>query len=199
MRKYLPNLFIFLDRYNNQIFENNNTDIGIIYRNYNDPKRIIELVKIAKACKKNRYRLFVANDIKLALKVRADGIYIPSFNKTKKFINLEMRNLIILGSAHNQKEIHEKISQKCRAIFLSPVFYVEKSQSYLDIYKFNYLTYASKVNFLALGGITRNNIRKLRLLHINGFGGIRIFKKKPAFKRPVFLKNNFFFNKFLER
>ena len=192
MRKYLPNLFIFVDRYNNQIFENNNTDIGIIYRNYNDPKRIIELVKIAKACKKNRYRLFVANDIKLALKVRADGIYIPSFNKTKKFINLEMRNLIILGSAHNQKEIHEKISQKCRAIFLSPVFYVEKSQSYLDIYKFNYLTYASKVNFLALGGITRNNIRKLRLLHINGFGGIRIFKKKPAFKRPVFIKNNFF-------
>ena len=110
MRKYLPNLFIFVDRYNNQIFENNNTDIGIIYRNYNDPKRIIELVKIAKACKKNRYRLFVANDIKLALKVRADGIYIPSFNKTKKFINLEMRNLIILGSAHNQKEIHEKIT-----------------------------------------------------------------------------------------
>ena len=192
MRKYLPNLFIFVDRYNNQIFENNNTDIGIIYRNYNDPKRIIELVKIAKACKKNRYLLFVANDIKLALKVRADGIYIPSFNKTKKFINLEMRNLIILGSAHNQKEIHEKISQKCRAIFLSPVFYVEKSQSYLDIYKFNYLTYASKVNFLALGGITRNNIRKLRLLHINGFGGIRIFKKKPAFKRPVFIKNRFF-------
>ena len=192
MRKYLPNLFIFLDRYNNQIFENNNTDMGIIYRNYNDPKRIIELVKIAKACKKNRYLLFVANDIKLALKVRADGIYIPSFNKTKKFINLEMRNLIILGSAHNQKEIHEKISQKCRAIFLSPVFYVEKSQSYLDIYKFNYLTYASKVNFLALGGITRNNIRKLRLLHINGFGGIRIFKKKPAFKRPVFIKNRFF-------
>ena len=192
MRKYLPNLFIFVDRYNNQIFENNNTDIGIIYRNYNDPKRIIELVKIAKACKKNRYRLFVANDIKLALKVRADGIYIPSFNKTKKFINLEMRNLIILGSAHNQKEIHEKITQKCRAIFLSPVFYVEKSQSYLDIYKFNYLTYASKVNFLALGGITRNNIRKLRLLHINGFGGIRIFKKKPAFKRPVFIKNRFF-------
>ena len=100
----------------------------------------------------------------MALKVRADGIYIPSLNKTKKFINLEMRNLIILGSAHNQKEIHEKISQKCSAIFLSPVFYVEKSQSYLDIYKFNYLTYASKVNFLALGGITRNNIRKLSAL-----------------------------------
>ena len=192
MHKYLPNLFIFLDQYNNQIFETNNTDIGVIYRNYNNPKRIIELIKIAKACKKNKYRLFVANDIKLALKVRADGIYIPSFNKTKQFLNLENKNLIILGSAHNQKEIHEKISQKCRAIFLSPVFYVDKSQSFLGIYKFNFLSYASKVNFLALGGITENNIRKLRLLHIKGFGGIKIFKKKPAFKRPVFLHNNFF-------
>jgi len=47
--------------------------------------------------------------------------------------------------------------------------------------------------------ISENNIRKLKLLYTNGFGGIRIFKKKPAFKRPVFLKNNFFFNKFLER
>ena len=52
MHKYLPNLFIFLDQYNNQIFENNNTNIGIIYRNYNDPKRETELIKIAKECKK---------------------------------------------------------------------------------------------------------------------------------------------------
>ena len=122
MHKYLPNLFIFIDRYNNQIFENNSINIGIIYRNYNDANRETELNKITKACKKKRYQLFVSNDIKLALKVRADGIYIPSFNKTRKFINLEKKNLTILGSAHNQKEIREKISQKCRAIFLSPFF-----------------------------------------------------------------------------
>ena len=192
MHKYLPNLFIFLDQYNNQIFENNNINIGVVYRNYNDTKRETELIKIAKACKKNRYKLFVSNDIKLALKVNADGIYIPSFNKTKKFLNLEMKNITILGSAHNQKEIWEKISQQCRAIFLSPIFYVEKSLNFLNVYKFNYLSRSNKVNILALGGITEHNVRKLRLLHIKGFGGISIFKKKPALKRPVFLKNNFF-------
>ena len=192
MHKYLPNLFIFLDQYNNQVFKNNNTNIGVIYRNYNDPKRETELIKIAKACKKKRYQLFVSNDIKLALKVSADGIYIPSFNKTKKFLNLEKKNLTILGSAHNQKEIWEKISQKCRAIFLSPIFYVEKSLNFLNVYKFNYLSRSSKANILALGGITEHNVHKLKLLHIKGFGGISIFKKKPALKRPVFLKNNFF-------
>ena len=122
MHKYLPNFFIFLDQYNNQIFENNNTNIGVVYRNYHELNREKELLKIAKACKKKGYKLFVSNDIKLALKVKAAGIYIPSFNKTAKFHNLENKNFTILGSAHNQKEIQEKISQKCRAIFLSPVF-----------------------------------------------------------------------------
>ena len=192
MHNNLPKVFIFLDHYNNQIFKNNNTNIGIIYRNYNDLKRETELIKIAKACKKNRYQLFVSNDIKLALKVRADGIYIPSFNKTKNFSNLEKKNIIILGSAHNQKEIHMKILQNCRAIFLSPLFYVEKSKTFLGLHKFNYLSYMNKTNILALGGISENNIRQLKLLDIKGFGGIRIFKKKPAFKRPVFIKKKFF-------
>ena len=192
MHNNLPKVFIFLDHYNNQIFKNNITNIGIIYRNYNDSKRETELIKIAKACKKNRYQLFVSNDIKLAIKVRSDGIYIPSFNKKKGFLNLENKNFIILGSAHNQIEIQEKISQRCSAIFLSPVFSVKKTKNYLGINKFNLLSYSSKVSVLALGGINQNNIRKLKMLHINGFGAIRMFKKKPAYKRPVFLKNNFF-------
>ena len=187
MHKYLPNFFIFLDQYESQVFKNNSTNIGIIYRNYNAKKRIIELAKIAQACKKTRYQLFVSNDIKLTIKFKADGIYIPSFNKTKNFSNLEKKNITILGSAHNQKEIQRKISQNCCAIFLSPVFNVEKSKKFLGLYKFNYLSRMNKINILALGGISENNIRKLKLLYIKGFGGIRIFKKKPAFKKGRFL------------
>ena len=166
--------------------------MGIIYRNYNAEKRENELVKIAKACKKNRNQLFVSNDVKLAIKVKAEGIYIPSFNKTKNFANLEKKNIKILGSAHNQKEIQKKISQNCTAIFLSPIFYIEKSNKFLGVHKFNYLAYSNTTNIFALGGISESNIHKLKLLNIKGFGGIRMFKKKPAFKRPVFIKNNFF-------
>ena len=152
----------------------------------------MELFKIAKACKKNRFKLFVSNDIKLAVKVRADGIYIPSFNKMNRFVNLEKKNFIILGSAHNQQEIQEKISQKCKAIFLSPLFFIKKSKNFLGINKFNILSQNNKISILALGGINTNNIRKLKLLNIKGYGGIEMFKKKPAYKRPVFIKNTFF-------
>ena len=50
----------------------------------------------------------------------------------------------------------------------------------------------NNANILALGGISEYNIHKLKLLNIKGYGGIRMFKKKPAFKRPVFIKKNFF-------
>tara|TARA_B100000029_G_scaffold364270_1_gene357449 strand:- start:11351 stop:11929 length:579 start_codon:yes stop_codon:yes gene_type:complete len=192
MHKILPSIFIFLDHYNSQIFKKKNTNIGIIYRNYNDRKRENELIKIAKACKKSRFKLFVSNDSKLALKYKADGIYVPSFNKTKKFSNLEKRNTMILGSAHNQQEIQIKTLQNCEAIFLSPAFYIKKSSKFLDLHRFNYLSRTNKINIMALGGISKKNIRKLKLLHANGFGGIQIFKKKPAYKRPVFIRNKFF-------
>jgi thiamine-phosphate pyrophosphorylase len=192
MHKNFLKTFIFLDKYDSQIFKNNNTNIGIIYRNYSASKREKELIKIVKACKKNRNQLFVSNDFKLAIKVKAEGIYIPSFSKTKGFFNLEKKNIKIIGSAHNQGEIQKKRYQNCSAIFLSPIFYIEKSKKFLDIHKFNYISYRNKTNILALGGISNNNLHKLKLLNIKGFGGIRMFKKKPAYKRPVFIKNNFF-------
>ena len=192
MHKILPKVFIFLDRYDDRIFNNNNINIGIIYRNYIEKKREIELIKIAKACKKKKFRLFISNDIKLAIKFKAEGVYVPAFNKKKYFNNLENKKLIIIGSAHNQKEIKKKISQNCTAIFLSPVFKIKKKKENLGLHKFNYLSNQNSVKILALGGISKNNIKKLNLLNIKGFGGIEMFKKKPAYKRPAFLKNYFF-------
>ena len=156
--------------------------MGIIYRKYNAKKRENELIKIAKACKANRSQLFISNDIRLVIKYKAEGIYIPSFNKTKGFANLEKKNIKILGSAHNEKEIQKKISQNCDTIFLSPIFQVKKSKKNLGLHKFNYLSQRKNTSILALGGISKNNINKLKLLNIKGFGGVRMFKKKPAYK-----------------
>ena len=138
--------------------------------------------------------MFIANNTKLAIKVKADGIYIPAFNKKKQFKNLENRNFSLIGSAHNQKEIKEKILQKCDRIFLSPLFYIKKRKKFINIHKFNLLVNSNKAKFLALGGINEKNIVKLNLVNIEGFAGISIFKKKTGLKKAGFLKNNFFLN-----
>jgi len=54
MHRNLPKQFVFLDEYNSSIFKNNKTNLGVIYRNYQSKKRDIELIKIAKACKKKK-------------------------------------------------------------------------------------------------------------------------------------------------
>ena len=50
------------------------------------------------------------------------------------------------------------------------------------------LSHSNKTNILALGGITKKNIRKLKLLSIKGFGGISLFKKKTGLKEAGFHK-----------
>jgi len=149
-------------------------------------------MKITSECKKKRFPIFIANDSKLAIKVKANGIYIPAFSTKKQFKNLENRNFTLLGSAHNQKEIKEKILQKCKGIFLSPLFFVKKRKSFLNIHRFNFLANSNNAKFFALGGINENNIIKLNLLNVKGFAGISIFKKKTGLKKAGFLKNTFF-------
>lgn len=192
MHKKIPKSFIFIEYYNSQIFRSNNKKLGIIYRNYNSKNKENELKKIAKACKKNGNQFFVSNDLKLAIKFNANGLYVPSFNRTRKYYNLEKKNIKVIGSAHNQREIKEKISQNCSAIFLSPIFYVDKNKKFLGLYKFNFISLGNKTPLYALGGISEKNIGKLKLLNAKGFGAITLFKKKPAFFRPVLIKNNFF-------
>ena len=117
----------------------------------------------------------------MAIKFKTDGIYIPSFNKRITLSKATLsKNFKIIGSAHNQMEIKNKIDQGCEAIFLSPIFRVEKSRKYFGVCRFGLLTLKYKRKFIALGGIRKNNINILKMLNIYGLAGISYFKKKPA-------------------
>ena len=65
---------------------------------------------------------------------------------------------------------------------------MNKSKIFLGLHKFNYLSFSNKIKILPLGGISKNNIRKLKMLSVEGFGGIRIFKKKTGLKEAGFHK-----------
>ena len=129
-------------------------------------------------------KLFISNNIQLALKYKLDGIYIPAFNKGINYIKFSLpKKFLILGSAHNNYEILIKQKQGCEIIFLSPIFKVKKNNYFLDIVRFNLLTINKKAKFVALGGIKINNLKKINLLNIFGFAGISFFQKKTAPKR----------------
>jgi len=87
-----------------------------------------------------------------------------------------MTNFDIIGSAHNLKEIRTKELQKVGVIFISSLF--KKNKNFLGLNKFKILNNYTKNKVVALGGISKKNIKKIKILNIAGIGGISFFKKK---------------------
>ena len=181
MQKKHSQLYCFIDDYNYLDLKNLDKNIHIIYRNYKKNINTSTLILLKNFCKKHNLKLFLSNHIKLALKYRLNGIYIPAFNDQINYIKYAIpSNFGIIGSAHNYKEILIKKKQGCKSIFLSPIFKVKKTNNFLNISKFNILTLNKKVKFIALGGIKKSNLNKIKLLNVVGFAGISFFQKKTA-------------------
>jgi len=153
-------------------------NIDIIFRNYEKRLDKNTLLSVKKFCKKSKRKLYISNNVKLAFQLKVDGVYIPSFNQQINYVSFNQNlNLDIIGSAHNAKEISIKKHQKCRLIFLSPLFKIEKKKNFLNIVKYNLLTLNQKIKFIALGGINKKNINQTYLTNSIGFAGIKWIKK----------------------
>ena len=175
MHKNLPKQYYFIEKFDKKILENQSTETAIIYRNYTKKINKLEILKLRKFCNKKKLRLFLSNNFKLALNLNLDGAYIPSFNKSFYHLNFRLKkDFIIIGSAHNLREIRIKELQKVDAIFLSSIF--KKNNNYLGLFKFLNLSSLSKKNVIALGGISHKNKKILNMINLWGFAGISYFK-----------------------
>ena len=124
---------------------------------------------------KKRVKFIIANNVRLAIKLDLDGAYIPSFDKSKNHLAFSLKKkFIIIGSAHNMKEMRTKEIQNVQKIFISSLF--KKNKNYLGINKFRLISNYTKKKVVALGGVTKNNINKLRLLNTSEFAGISYFE-----------------------
>ncbi len=84
----------------------------------------------------------------------------------------------LIGSAHNIKEIKIKETQKVNKIFISSLF--KKNKNYLGINKFKIISNFTKKKVVALGGMSKENIIKLKLLNTSEFAGISYFEQKKG-------------------
>ena len=168
--------YYFIDKFETNNINNQSQQTSIIYRNYSSKIENENLIlKIKAHCKKKGIKFYLSNNIKLAMKLNLDGAYIPSFNKSTKHLAYTYRKKFeIIGSAHNLKEIRIKEKQKVIGIFLSSLF--KRNKNFLGINKFKILANLTKKDVVALGGISQNNIRKLRLLKRQDFAGISFFE-----------------------
>ena len=167
--------YYFIKNFNTTVLKNLNSNTALIYRNYEKKPNISELLELKNFCKKKGFKVYLSNHFQLAIKLGFDGAYIPSFNKSHDHLNFSLkRNFTILGSAHNIKEIRLKESQKVNFIFISSIF--KKNKNYLGLYKYLNLEKLSKKKTIALGGISKKNIKALTLTNCVGFAGKGYFK-----------------------
>ena len=171
------NKYYFINSLDTNNLKKQDKQTTIIYRNYTTSRTDInKLLKLKNFLRKNGNKFIIANNFKLALKLRLDGVYLPSFNKQLNHLTYSTSsNFIVLGSAHNIKEIRIKELQNVQKIFLSSLF--KKNDNYLGIYKFKTLKNYTKKKIVALGGISKRNIKKIKLIdNISNFAGISYFE-----------------------
>jgi thiamine-phosphate pyrophosphorylase len=168
--------YYFISNFDTNNIDQQDKQTIIIFRNYSSEKiDKIKILKFKSYCKKKGLKFYLSNDIKLAVKLKLDGAYIPSFNKKYDHLSYCYRkNFEIIGSAHNLKEIRLKELQKVNKIFLSSLF--KKNKNYLGINRFKLLSNLTNKKIIALGGISNKNLSKLKLINLSGFAGISYFE-----------------------
>ena len=170
--------YYFINKLETNNIDKQDKQTVIIYRNYSSKKLNEEIIlKIKKYCRKRGIKFYLANNIKLAIKFNLDGAYIPSFNKNTKHLAYSLKkNFDVIGSAHNLNEIRIKENQNVKKIFLSSLF--KKNKNFIGINRFKILAQLTKKNIVALGGISKNNKKKLSLINQSDFAGISYFEQK---------------------
>ena len=88
MHKKIPYSFTFISNLNKKEIINLDQKVGIILRNYEEKFDKNKILNFKKFCKKQKKPFFLANDIKLAINLDLDGVYIPAFNKNLNFKNI---------------------------------------------------------------------------------------------------------------
>ena len=168
--------YYFISKFDTNIIDKQDKQTTIIYRNYNS--KILDqdlIIKIKNYCKLRKIKFYLSNHIKLAIKLDLDGVYIPSFNKSTKHLAFSLKKKFkIIGSAHNIKEIKTKEIQNVNRIFISSIF--KKNKNYLGINRFKLISNLTRIEVVALGGISKKNFNKLKLLNNAEFAGISYFE-----------------------
>ena len=171
-------IYYFIDEFNREEIQKLNRKIDLIYRNYNRNYNLNLIKKIKYFCLKQNRKFYISNNLKLALNLSLDGLYIPSFNKLCNYKNLSSKKKFeIIGSAHNSIQIKNKEKQGCTSIFIAPIFKTKKNSYFLDTTRFNLLAKNTKKKVIALGGINYVNYKRLKLTKINGLASISWIKK----------------------
>ena len=156
---------------------------AVILRHYSDPYRAEIAKSLIKETKGRHIKILISGDVRLAAHVGAQGIHIPeSMAKSgaRTWQNWRKPYWLVTAAAHSQKALFLAKKIGANAALLSPVFSTisHPHTKPIGILRFTSWSQNSPLPIFALGGITKNNIQRLKESKIQGIAGISCFINK---------------------
>jgi thiamine-phosphate pyrophosphorylase len=147
---------------------------AMIFRHYElMPQSRLALARILRAATAARHvKLLIADDMRMALEVRADGVHFSE--RALQRAGTRLRRLphwLVTAAAHSLPALRRAAQAGVTAALLSPVFATmsHPGAAPLGVLRFSALIQSSSIPVYSLGGISERNARRLR-----GSGGAGI-------------------------
>jgi len=155
---------------------------AIILRHYGVKSREAIAKKLVKAGRRNKIRILISNDLKLAIRCGAHGVHWSS-RAAEKLAGAPRRpchNWLVSTAVHSRKEAAKAQSIAADLVLISPVFPTlsHPNRQTLGPRGFQRLARISKGRTIPLGGVDAISVRCLKGVKICGLSGIGLFLTK---------------------
>ena len=133
-------------------------------------KKLIIAIKIKKICKKYKIKFLINDDVMLAKKIDSDGCHLGQKDMEIKKARKILKNKIIGITCHNSIRL-AKLAIKNKADYIAlGAFNVSKTKKVkfkADLNLLKKIKKVTKTPIVAIGGINKNNYKKLLLNKAN--------------------------------
>ena len=150
---------------------------AVILRHYGDREREALAFRLAFICRERGLRLLIAGDVRLAARVRADGVHLPEGRATKAASGWRIGRRpgwLVTAAAHSPAAIMRAAQAGVDAVLLSPVFPTKSHPGAATIGPLRFAAWVreSPLPVYALGGVSVHSARRLASSGAVGFAGI---------------------------
>jgi thiamine-phosphate pyrophosphorylase len=150
---------------------------AVIFRNYNDPRRVETGKRLRALCKARGVIFLVAGSLLLADRLQADGVHWPEHALLSGRRARSRSSMLVTAAAHGEPALRRAEHAGVDAVLVSPVFATKshRSSAGLGILRFAALAAKTRVPVYSLGGITEKTAQRLVVTKAIGVAAIGAF------------------------
>ncbi|SEF61282.1 thiamine phosphate synthase [Lachnospira multipara] len=140
-------------------------------KNLSDEEFLKEAIQIKALCNKYKVPFFINDNVEVAIKCGADGIHVGQDDMAAGRVRELVGDKMMIGvSAHSVKEAVEAVKNGADCLGVGAIFSTstKKDASVLDLSVVSDICKAVSVPVVAIGGIKKDNISKLKGTGVDG-------------------------------